>query len=195
MATETAAEKKARTAAEKELKALTARATELGIDFTEATPLSELKDLVSAKEAEGKTVEVTVTQEMFDAMPELSTNGIKVGDLVAMPEAEAAPFMKEKPAQPAAPSGKGAMAVLKGNEYIRTYGKDQKDELDEFLSKKGAEYTAVPDDSIDEVEVTYEVKGKDGVISRPAQRFSDKAAAILFKNEHRSTCIVVPNKK
>jgi len=138
-------------------------------------------------------VEVEVTQDVLDAMPELIENGIALGDTVEMDAEEAAPFLKEKPAPAPAPT-KGAMAVLKGREYIRTYSADQKDELKQFLDKKGPEYTAVPDSSIDEVEVTYEVKATDGTISRPSKRFTDKAEAIVFRNEHRSNVMVVPAK-
>lgn len=145
-------------------------------------------------EATEKTVEVTVTQEMLDAMPQLGANDIHVGDLVSMSEAEAAPFMKEKEEKTEKPvSTKGATAVLKGNEYIRTYGADQKDELAEFLSKNPS-YTSVPDASIAELEVRYDVKKTDGTIDHTSKRFSDKAEAILFRNEHRSTATVVPSK-
>lgn len=152
---------------------------------------------------EEKKVELEVTQEMLDANPGFATeeNGIVAGDMIEVSEAEAAALTGTKPAvkpdeKKTAPKGsKGAMAVLKNDsEYVRTYGEDQADELASFLSKSPA-YTAVADESIAEVEVPYETKNTDGSINRTSRRFTNKAEAILFRNEHRSTCLVVASKK
>ena len=144
------------------------------------------------------TVEVVVTEKMLASMPDMAANGIVVGDTVSMDAAEAAPFLEEageKKVEKPVASPKGSMAVLKnGNEYVRTYGADQKDELAEFLSKDAA-YSAVPDAQVEAVEVTYTVKQKDGTVTHTSQRFSDKAEAVRFRNEHRSVALVVPAKK
>ena len=158
--------------------------------------------MAKKEEKKDKMVEVTVTQEMLDANPTLATeeNGIVVGDVIEVTEAEAAALSGEgdkkeekKEDKKAAKASKGAMAVIKNGEYIRTYSADQSEELASFLSKDSA-YEAVPDESIAEVEVPYEVKNTDGTINRTAKRFTDKSEAILFKNEHRSNVLVVASK-
>lgn len=145
------------------------------------------------KETKETKKEFEVTQEYLDANPELIEKGIAVGDTIEVDGVDSAP--DETPAEKPKAS-KGAMAVLKnGTEYLRTYGADQKEELAEFLSKS-ASYSAVPDASIEALDVPYEIKDiTTGVITRTAKRFVDKDQAIQFRNEHRSNCVVVSIKK
>lgn len=155
------------------------------------------KPKVTKKEAEEiKMVEITVTEEYLASNPELRENGIEVGDLIEVSEAEAQAseeVTKETPAKKAK-AMKGAMAVLKnGTQYIRTYGADQADALAEFLSKDSA-YSAVPDEDVVSLEVKYEVKGKDGSRNHTSKTFTDKEEAIAFSNEQRSSCTVVKSK-
>lgn len=146
--------------------------------------------------AEPKMVEVEVTQEYLDANPELKDNKIEVGDIIEVTEAEAKAMGKAAEAvTPADKSPKGAVAVLKGNEYVRTYAPDQKDELKEFLSKNST-YTTVPDASIEALEVPYSIKDKTtGAVTRTSRKFENKAEAVAFRNEHRSVCLVATSKK
>lgn len=150
---------------------------------------------------EPKMVEFEVTEAYLAVNPELAENDINVGDIIEITEEEAKVASGElKEIKTDALKGKGkaksgAMAVLKNEkEYVRTYSADQEAELTEFLSKDSA-YSAVPDASIESVDVPYEVKQKDGSINRTSKRFTDKAEAIRFKNEHRSTCLVGTMKK
>lgn len=171
-----------------------------------AETAKQKKDRLAAEKAAAEaneTVELVVTQAVLDAFPDMVNNEINIGDTVSMTRAEAAPFLKdeeeveEKKDEKPSKESKGAMAVLKnGREYIRTYGADQKEELASFLAKDAA-YTAVPDADVEALEVMYEVKSKDGTISRPSKRFTgnEKAEAILFRNEHRSNAIVAAAKK
>lgn len=151
---------------------------------------------VKATKVVPETMEFTVTEEYLKANPELSTNGIEVGDIIELPAAEVESIESgEGPKAPVVPTGKGAMAILKnGTEYVRTYGPDQKEEMAEFLSKDAA-YTAVADASISQIEVPYSTKQKDGTINRTEKRFEDKGEAILFRNEHRSVCKAIFAKK
>lgn len=147
-----------------------------------------------AKEKEVVSKEFTVTQEYMDAHPEIKENGIAVGDIIELDENEVVGEEEESDEKEtkAAKGSKGAMAVLaNGNEYIRTYGADQKDELKEFVSKD-SKYSAVPDESVQALEVPYQVKDKTtGVINHTSRTFTDKAEAIAFRNEQRSICKVV----
>lgn len=141
---------------------------------------------------EPKMVEVEVTAEILEKAPELKADGVSMGDLIEVTAEEAKKFgvtaevKEEKPVE----SEKGAMAILKGEEYVRTFGPDQKEAMKEFLSKN-PNCVAVPDKDVKELEVPYEVKEKGGAIKHTAKRFTDKADAVKFKNEHRSVCVLV----
>lgn len=154
-----------------------------------------------ALKKELKMVEFEVTEAYLAANPELAENDINVGDIIEITEEEAkvaSGELKEIKTDGSKGKGKaksGAMAVLKnGTEYVRTYSADQEAELAEFVSKDAA-YSAVPDESIESVDVPYEVKQKDGTTNRTSKRFTNKAEAIQFKNEHRSSCLVGTMKK
>lgn len=171
----------------------TDKAIALGIKLEGTETEKVINQMIVDHEAANKTPnEITVDQDYLDAHPELADKGIEVGDIITEDDeptppnpAAAAPVAKP------AVKGKGAMAVLKGNEYVRTYPADQMDELNEFLGKKGDSHTAVPDESIAEIEVPYTVKNKEtGAVEHTSKTFTDKADAILFKNEQRSVCLV-----
>ena len=86
--------------------------------------------------------------------------------------------------------GKGAVAIVKGNLYIRTYtkdnhGNDYKKLAEEFCSPSNSHNGCrmINDDTINKVVVIFQKKNKVTGMMIPATReFKDKEEAIKFKN-------------
>lgn len=146
------------------------------------------------KVEETKTKEMEVTPEYFKAHPELEGMGIVVGDIIEVDANEVeTPSAPVEEATKKATTLKGATAILKnGNEYVRTYGADQKESVTEFLSKD-SKYSAIEDSKVKAVDVSYKIiDAKTGVVSTNTKRFEDKEEGIRFRNSHKGTiCIAV----
>lgn len=147
-----------------------------------------------AKVEEPKTKEMEVTPEYFEAHPELEGMGITIGDIIEVDanEEEVPSEPKAEVKAPAKTATKGATAILKGTEYVRTYGADQKEAVEEFLTKD-SKYSAIEDSKVLAVDVSYRITDvKTGVVSTNTKRFEDKAEGIAFRNAHKGTvCVAV----
>lgn len=160
------------------------------------------KAVVKTEELE----EVVVTQEILDSNPELAEQGVEIGDTVQLPAEDNTEDEVETEDEEVAEAPKttkktkGATAILKGDTFIREYEADQADLVAEFLTKD-ANYTAVPVEAIEKILVAHDVMNADKSIARMTKVFSRETDgedfikfAILFKNEERSSCVVVMNK-
>lgn len=100
------------------------------------------------KEKVVKTLEVT--QEILDLNPELLA-GVEVGDEVEMSDEIKLP---EEKAEVKAPKIKGDIAILKGDEYIRTYSAELAETARDFINKD-PNRTMIGADSIDSIIVSW----------------------------------------
>lgn len=189
------------TAKQKALK----EADALGLLVEETETLVQIQAKIDAKKAEtagtvggvnGPGNTFIVDQAWIDAHPnEVAANDIKLGDEIAEDEEDtpdtAAPVPAAKPTAPGAPLSGDMDIIRNGNEYVRTFKADQQDSINEFLGKY-PDCAAVPTESITGLYVPYDkTDAITGVIDHTQMNFTDKAAAILFKNEQRSTVLVI----
>lgn len=111
-------------------------------------------------QTEEKKNTFVVTQEYFDAHPELEEQGVKVGDEIEVEEeteTEKEPEKKESKK-----AAKGRFAVIQNNQYIRSY--DDKDAAEAFASKEGHAGRKVIDEStIVGVTVSFKKPNEKGV--------------------------------
>jgi hypothetical protein len=110
----------------------------------------EAKKVAKAKEVE----EIVVSQEYFEAHPELEAEGVSVGDTI------------EVPVMPKETSDKldldAETAIIKGSEFIRVYPEGNEENVKSFLSKD-SKYVAISPASINRITVSWResIKSKD----------------------------------
>jgi len=129
------------------------------------------------KAKKGEVEEVTVTKDYLEAHPELEAEGVSVGDVIEVPVApkETSPKLKMS----------GAVAILKGEEFVRVYPEGSEEQVKSFLSKDG-KYVAIDPEKIASVTVSWRenVMKKDEETGRMVDTGRLKAMSEVFTEKN-----------
>jgi hypothetical protein len=157
--------------------------------MTAKKEVTKEKKVGAVKPAKKEVEELVVTQEYFDAHPELEADGVAVGDTIEVPVAPKETDSKLNLDK--------EVSILKGMEYIRTYPAGMKEAVAGFLSKDEGKYVAVDPKKIVSVTVSWResIKRKDedtgrmvdtGRMETKTSVFTEKTHGVDFKKKARS---------